>query len=153
MFHSIDTYAIDAVIPNKSLDPVVVSVDDPIVLCVYVDQSEFIIPEPTLLNLGLIVVVSDEAPRVKVGLLVEGIKRGEGGRRIFRGEMINHDVDHQVHIPLVQSVRESLQVFASAKMRVERKDVLWPVSNNDLSGSSSRRRWENQPMVCLPVRT
>lgn len=139
MLHSIDTYAVDAVVPNESLDPVIVSVDNIIVLCVHVDQREFIIPEPTLLNLGLIVVISDQAPRVKIGLLVERVERGKGGRRVFRGEVINHDVDHQVHVPLVQSVCESLQVFAGTKTRVERIDVLWPVPKQRMINNLSRR--------------
>ena len=59
MLHSIDAYAIDAVIPDESLDPIVVSIDDLIIFCVHVRQSELVIPEPALLNLGLVVVVRD----------------------------------------------------------------------------------------------
>jgi hypothetical protein len=127
MFHSINAYAIDAVIPDESLDPIVVSIDDLIILRVHVDESELVISEPALLDLGLVVVVHDETLRMEIRFLVERIERGKGGRGIFGGEMVNDDIDHQVHIPLVQSISKGLQVITGAKMRVERIEVLWPV--------------------------
>ena len=136
MLHSIDAYAIDAVIPDESLNPIVVSTDDLIILGVHVDQGELVIPEPALLNLGLVVEVRDQTFRVEIRFLVERNERGKGRRGILRGEMVNHDIDHQVHVPLMQSVCESLQVATGAKMRVEGKEVLWPVSN-----SSNNRRF------------
>jgi hypothetical protein len=61
VFHGIYPYAIDAVIPNKCLDPVVVSADDFILLRIHVGQRELIISKPALLNLGLVAIVRDQA--------------------------------------------------------------------------------------------
>ena len=51
--------------------------------------------------------------------------------------MVNDDIDHQVHIPLMQSVRESSQVVTGAEMRVEGIEVLWPVSKSRTIDDSS----------------
>jgi len=160
VLHGIDAYAIDAIVPDKCLNPVVVSADDVIFLRVHVDQSEFVIPKPALLNLGLIVVVRDQALGMEIRLLVERIERGEGGRRIFRGKVVYHDVKHQVHISLVQSIGESLQVVARAKVVVERKEVLWPVPGtrtvSDLLGDLATVRvektnpWYASPYALAP---
>jgi hypothetical protein len=159
VLHSVDTYAIDAVIPDECLDPAVKSGDDFIFLRVHVDQLELVIPEPTLLDLRLVVEVRDQAPRMEIRFLVEGIEGGEGGRGIFRGKVVYHDVDHQVHTSLMQSISESLQVIAGAKMRVEGIEVLWPVPRtgtiSNLSSSPALvNRWlENQPVICLSICT
>ena len=66
VLYGIDAYAIDAVIPNKCLDPVIVSLDDLIVLRIHVDQRDVVIPKPALFYIGLIVVVRDPALRMEI---------------------------------------------------------------------------------------
>ena len=42
--------------------------------------------------------------------------------------MVDHHIDHEVHISLVQGIGKRKQVFLSTKVRIELVDVLSPIT-------------------------
>lgn len=77
MFCSINTDSINSICFDYILDPIAHGSDDGRVFRVQVRKREFIIAQPTLLYVSLIVVVRDQTFRMKLGSRVERRKRGK----------------------------------------------------------------------------
>ena len=81
-----------------------------------------------MLDLRLVVIVRDEVFRVEIRLLRERREEGEVWG-VGRGAHVVDDyVEHEVHASGVQRATKVLEVVGSSEMRVERVEVLSPVS-------------------------
>ena len=157
----VDPNAVDGVVGDEGLDPVVHGVHDDRVFRVDVYERERLVAEPALFDLGLVLEVGDvafgvEEERGGEGLVHEEVRRIDGG-----GHVIDDDVDHEEHVASVQLGAELSKVARVAKVRVERVKVLSPVPVNgvvrdngdgvdrDAVGGLGNR---HSPVVCLAVR-
>lgn len=104
MLDGINSNGIESVVGNKVCDPLVPIRNNSVTLSVQVGQSDRVVTKPTLLNVGLVVVVSDPAERVVVFRSTERTVRFGGleGRTRSGSDVVNDDVDLEVHSPGVQ---------------------------------------------------
>lgn len=97
MLDSVNTDTIGTVSADEVLDPAVQTRDIGVILSVGVCQRQAGITEPALLDVSLVVVVGDEALGVEVRLGVEGIEVAESRRVGGIDEMVDDDINHEVH--------------------------------------------------------
>jgi len=70
----IDTDTVDAVVPDQSLNPAVECLDDPRVLRIHIRWSKLVVAQPTLFDVRLVVVISDETPGMEVAGFIERVE-------------------------------------------------------------------------------
>lgn len=97
MLDSVNTDTIGTVRADEVLDPAVQTRNIGVILSVGVCQRQAGITEPALLDVSLVVVVGDEALGVEVRLGVEGIEVAESRRVGGIDEMVDDDINHEVH--------------------------------------------------------
>ena len=127
----VDAQPVDGVRLHQIPHPRIERVHDAVVLRVDVREGHGLVPEPALLDVGLVLVVVDEALGVEVRLrgegLVDVVVWGVGRGR----HVVDDDVDHEEHVAPVQLGAEGFQVVRVAEVRVERGDVARPVPMNN----------------------
>lgn len=131
MLDRVNTNAVKRVVLDELRNPRVVSADNCRVLGVDIRKRQVRVTQPALLDCRLVVeVVSglNEVFGVVLGRLVEGREDGEVGRVFGCRDVVDDDIDHQVHVAFVQRGCESIEVVGRAKVSIERVDVLRPVS-------------------------
>ena len=119
----VDTNTVDAVVADHVVDPVVPEVDNGLVFGVDVRQRQARVAEPALLDTSLVACVGR---RVRVVRGVDEtfgverrfrrkrrrVERRVGGRIRRRGQVIDDNVDHEVHVAFVQLRGKRLEVVS-----------------------------------------
>ena len=128
VFDSVDTKTIDTVILHQRFNPADERSRDPWVLRIDIRQNKRVVTQPTLFDVRLIVVVRNQTPGMEIAGLVERVERSKGGRRVGGSEVVDYNINHEVHISSVQGVGKRNQVASRAKVRIDFVDVLCPVA-------------------------
>lgn len=97
VFHGVDTDTVGTVRANKVLDPAVQTRDIVFILRVGICQRQICVTEPALLDVSLVVVVGDEALGMEVRFGVERVEIAERRRVGGIDEMVDDDINHEVH--------------------------------------------------------
>jgi len=96
-----------------------------------IGKRDIQVSQPAILSFDLITVVYDILEGVEVLLLIErGIEIGVDGAHsgpILRN-VVHHHIYHEVHVSLVQFVRELLQRFHGTEVLIDVVDILGPES-------------------------
>lgn len=126
----VNANGINSVIGNKLFNPVVPIRNNSVAFSVQVGQSDRVVTKPALLNVGLVVVISDPAEGMVVIRSTERTisfgrleSRTRGG-----GDVVNDDVDLEIHSPVVQRRTQRLELISGPKVGVERLGIKGPVT-------------------------
>lgn len=104
MFDSIDSQTVDGIRLDNVRDPSIPRVNNIIILRVHISKGQVCITEPALLNSSLVIVIVGSLNETFCMEIVLGVERGET-RKIGRvgsgSHVVDDDINHQIHIPLV----------------------------------------------------
>lgn len=129
MFDGVDPDTVRGIVTNQIFDPTIQRRDNRRVFRIDVCKHQFLIPQPALLDIGLIVVIGYEALRVEIGLGVERLEVGcELGWVRVADKMVHNDVEHKIHATFVEGGRERLEIIGGAVVAVYVKYIHGPIA-------------------------
>ena len=129
MLHAVDTQPVDLVAVDNVPGPLVPDVTDIAVFCAKVGQADLVASLPAQLD-GPLVVVVDFARVMVIATRRKGFEAAVvyTASAALVPHVIGDHVDHEIHAPSVEGVREGDKIIRRSKGRVERVDVFCPVA-------------------------